>query len=90
MAKKRSKKQKQKTTEKRQTEYFFSESGVAVVDTDLGVATKKKASTRIQKKRVESKFDAEVTKLLYQDIRKTGIVTAVVFCILFGIYVYIR
>lgn len=92
MAKKRTKKQKKQAEEKRKIEYTLSDSGVSVAgDQKSGrkqVDTGKKATTPMRKKRVESSFGAEITQLLYQDLRKTGIVTAVVFCILFGIYVY--
>lgn len=90
MAKKRTKKQKRQAEAKRQVEYSLSDSGVSVADSDAPKSPTKKATTPTSKKRVESSFGAEITQLLYQDLRKTGIVTAVVFCILFGMYVYIR
>ncbi len=90
MAKRRTKKQKQSTAHRRKTEYSFSKEGVSVVEATETRAVTKKATTPKAKKGVESSFGAEITKLLYQDLRKTGIVTAVVFCILFGIYVYVR
>jgi len=71
-------------------EFVFSENGVSVVDPEVTTVVTKKATTPIAKNGVKSSFGAEMTKLLYQDLRKTGIVTAVVFCILFGIYLYIR
>lgn len=90
MAKKRTKKQKQKTETKRKMEFVFSENGVSVVESENEGRAIQKATTPILEKRVKSSFGAETIKLLYQDLRKTGIVTAVVFCILFGIYLYIR
>ena len=94
MTKKRTKTQKRRAAEKRTTEYIFSTEGVAVTEAGgesaVAVTKQKKATTPIVQKGVESSFGSEITKLLYQDLRKTGIVTAVVFCILFGIYAYIR
>lgn len=94
MTKKRTKTQKRRAAEKRSTEFIFSAEGVVVTEAggeNANSATKqKKATTPMDQKGVKSSFGSEITKLLYQDLRKTGIVTAVVFCILFGIYTYVR
>lgn len=90
MAKKRTKDQKKKIETKRKMQFVFSDQGVVVSDFLEKDSVEKKATTPFSKKRVESSFGAETVKLLYQDLRKTGIVTVVVFCILIGIYLYIR
>lgn len=92
MVEKRTKKQKQKTAEKRKIAYSLSgnSAGVVVSDSETTVLTAQKATTPKGQDVVESTFRVEVTKLLYKDIYKTGIVTVVLFCILAGIYVYLR
>ena len=97
VAKKRTKSQKQKTKEKRSTGYSYTPSGVRVQESEESLSKKtgapaveKKATTPIVKKGVKSSFDTQMAKLLYQDIRKTGIVTSIVFFVLLGIYAYIR
>lgn len=98
MAKKRTKAQKQRVQKQRKTEYLFTESGVSVQEGEttsevvakVAKKTVKKATTPKLEKGVKSSFNTQMSKLLYQDIRKTGIVTGIVFFVLFGIYAYIR